>query len=27
LCIEQIGGTVNIKINNESKLLLMEIPE
>jgi len=27
LCVEQIDGKVNLKINKESKLLLMEIPE
>jgi redox-sensitive bicupin YhaK (pirin superfamily) len=27
LCIEQIDGTVNLKISKDSKLLLMEIPE
>jgi len=27
LCIEQIDGKVNLKINKDSKLLLMEIPE
>ena len=27
LCIEQIDGIVNLKINKDSKLLLMEIPE